>query len=273
MDKYAVFGHPIKQSKSPIIHQQFALQTGQSLEYTAIDPGEDNFVIAISAFIRDGGKGCNVTMPFKEQAFKLADHVAERAKLAGAVNTLTFNEDGSISADNTDGAGLVNDLIANGAPLNKRILLIGAGGAARGVIKPILECSPQSLTIVNRTFEKAITLANMFKEFGTVKAIPLTELADDCQFDLIINSTSTSLSNELPPIPETVFAPNCFAYDMVYQDKETRFLTWSAKNGAKKCVDGLGMLVGQAAESYKVWRGVEPDQKPVLHYLRASLGT
>ncbi|NMP30835.1 shikimate dehydrogenase [Thalassotalea sp. M1531] len=271
MDKYAVFGHPIKQSKSPQIHQHFAQLTEQVIEYTAIDPGLNNFVAEIKRFIKQGAKGCNVTMPFKEQAFEIADHVTERARLAGAVNTLTFNQDGSISADNTDGAGLVSDLKSNNAPLNKRILLIGAGGAARGVIKPLLDCHPESLVIVNRTFEKANQLAKMFEQYGNIASIPLERITSDMKFDLIINSTSTSLSNELPPIPDSVFAKHSFSYDMVYKGEATRFLSWAKQSGSTTCVDGLGMLVGQAAESYYVWRAIKPEQANVLSKLRLDL--
>ena len=271
MDKYAVFGHPIKQSKSPVIHQHFAQQTLQALEYTAIEPKLDGFKEEINRFIAQGGKGCNVTMPFKEQAFELADHVSEHAKLAGAVNTLSFNEDGSISADNTDGAGLINDLKNNNAPLNKRILLIGAGGAARGVIKPLLECKPDLLVLTNRTFEKADALATLFSPYGNVSARQISELAQVGSFDLVINSTSTSLTDELPPVPASVFGKDSFAYDMVYQNKQTIFLSWAKEQGSSKLVDGLGMLVGQAAESFNIWRGEMPTQKPVLDLLRKAL--
>ncbi|WP_448212290.1 shikimate dehydrogenase [Colwellia sp. MEBiC06753] len=271
MDKYAVFGHPISQSKSPFIHQQFAIQTHQDLEYTAIEPALDNFHQQITEFIKAGGKGCNVTMPFKGEAFEIADHISERAQLAQAVNTLTFNDDGTISADNTDGAGLVKDLIANGAPLTKRILLIGAGGAARGVIKPLLDKAPNQLVVTNRSFDKALALQTTFREFGHIEAVPLTELEHLTAFDLVINSTSTSLSGELPPVPQSIFAENGFAYDMVYQNKPTIFLAWAKQLGCSKTVDGLGMLVGQAAESFYLWRNVKPDQAQVLAMLRNML--
>ncbi|WP_448554329.1 shikimate dehydrogenase [Thalassotalea montiporae] len=273
MDKYAVFGHPITQSKSPKIHQQFAENTKQNIEYTAIDPGLDGFEQGIKQFIDAGGQGCNITMPFKQQAFNLANQLSERARLAGAVNTLTFHADGTIAGDNTDGAGLVNDLINNGALLNKKVLLIGAGGAARGVIKPLLDCQPELLVIVNRTHEKAELLADKFKAFGNINALPITELAAEHSFDVIINSSSTSLTGELPPVPPSIFSAGCFAYDMVYQDKPTCFLTWAAEHGAATIVDGLGMLVGQAAESFKVWRGIEPAQESVLNMLRAELAS
>lgn len=271
MDKYAVFGHPISQSKSPKIHQQFAKDTQQTIHYNAIDPGLDGFEQGIKQFIATGGKGCNITMPFKQQAFELADQLSERAKLAGAVNTLTFHPDGTITGDNTDGAGLVNDLQVNGAQLNKKVLLIGAGGAARGVIKPLLDCQPELLVVVNRTHEKAILLADKFQAFGNIRALSLAELASQHSFDVIINSSSTSLTGELPPVPSSIFSAGCFAYDMVYQDKPTSFLTWAAQNGATTIVDGLGMLVGQAAESFNVWRGVKPAQESVLAMLRNEL--
>lgn len=272
MDKYTVFGSPIKQSKSPFIHQAFAKQTSQAIEYTAIEPALDNFQAEVKKLIQLGGKGCNVTMPFKEQAYQMATTLSERAQLAGAVNTLTFADDGSVLGDNTDGAGLVADLKANNAPLTKRVLLIGAGGAARGVIKPLLDCQPNSLTIVNRTFEKAQALTAIFQPFGNIKAVPIEALEDEQPFDLVINSTSTSLTDELPPVSSNIFANECFAYDMVYKANKTTFLAWAAKNGAAITIDGLGMLVGQAAESFYVWRNVMPTQSNVLAQLRIALG-
>lgn len=273
MDKYAVFGNPIQQSKSPIIHQQFAHQTNQALQYQAINPSDNQltFEQAIRAFIESGGRGANITMPFKEQAFAMATVLSERAKLAGAVNTLSFSADGQVIGDNTDGAGLVADLKANQAPINKRVLLIGAGGAARGVIKPLLDCEPTSLTIVNRTFEKAQALAKIFQSHGNIEAFAIDKLSNVEPFDLIINSTSTSLSNELPPVTDRIFATECFAYDMVYKAEQTTFLNWASQNGAVKTVDGLGMLVGQAAESFYVWRNVEPERNSVLSMLRSQL--
>ncbi|WP_286234207.1 shikimate dehydrogenase [Thalassotalea sediminis] len=271
MDKYAVFGNPISQSKSPLIHQAFAKQTAQAIEYTAIKAELDNFSGAIRDFMAHGGKGCNVTVPFKEQAFQLADQVSERAELAGAVNTLSFKEDGSIFADNTDGAGLVEDLKAHGAPLSGRILLIGAGGAARGVIHPLLAFSPLELVIVNRTFYKAESLAKRFESFGNVVAMTTEDLKEAGTFDLVINSTSASLSGDLPPISSHVFNQNSVAYDMVYGDKPTVFCRWAKEQGCKIAIDGLGMLLGQAAVAFSIWRNVMPNTQVVMQMLRSEM--
>lgn len=267
MDKYAVFGNPIQHSKSPQIHSMFAQQTEQALEYTAIQAELNDFSGAIAKFIAQGGKGCNVTVPFKEQAFKIADQVSERAKLAQAVNTFVFNDDGTIIADNTDGAGLVEDLKANKAPLTGTVLLIGAGGAARGVIKPLLDSGVSSLVICNRTHEKAIELAKHFAPYGKVEALAIEQL-DNMVFDLVINSTSASLTDELPPVPASIFSTKTFAYDMVYKNQLTSFCQWALKNNCLTAVDGLGMLVGQAAVAFELWRGVMPETINVLAQLR-----
>ncbi len=272
MDKYAVFGNPISQSKSPFIHQRFAQLTKQVMNYSAIKPEHDNFCLAIEQFKLAGGIGCNVTAPYKEQAFQLADHLSEEAKLAEAVNTLSFNEDGSISGDNTDGLGLVEDLKAKGAKLKGRILLIGAGGAARGVIKPLLANNPQCLVITNRTFAKAELLANKFMPYGSISARSAEKLKYENQFDLVINSTSASLTNELPPVPHKIFANKPMAYDMSYKKELTSFCQWAKDNGCQHIADGLGMLVGQAAVAFEIWRGIMPETEPVLSALREELG-
>lgn len=265
-DAYAVFGNPIAHSKSPLIHAAFARQTGQDLVYTARLAPLDGFTGAIEAFRAEGGRGANVTVPFKEQAFALATRRTPRAEAAGAVNTLAFAVD-SMLGDNTDGAGLVRDLTANLGfdPAGKRILLMGAGGAARGVILPLLERAPASLYIANRTAEKAEALA---RDFGTgqVKGGGYTDLHGP--FDLVINATSASLAGDLPPLPETVFAEGALAYDMMY-GKDTPFLAFARARSAR-VADGLGMLVEQAAEAFLLWRGVRPDTAPVLALLRAG---
>lgn len=268
MDKYAVFGNPIAHSKSPLIHTEFAKQTEQKLQYTAIKADIGGFAEAVNAFRQQGGKGCNVTVPFKEDAFKLADKISERAQLAEAVNTLILNDDGSISADNTDGAGLVSDLKNHNAPLSGRILLIGAGGAARGVIKPLLDCTPEQLVIFNRTQSKAELLAEHFSEFGNISAMDSQQLADCAGFDLVINSTSASLSEQLPQVPTNIFKVGGFAYDMAYGNKPTVFVNWALENGCQQALDGLGMLVGQAAVSFEIWRGVKPAEDKVIKQLR-----
>ena len=265
-DAYAVFGNPIAHSKSPLIHTAFARQTGQDLVYTARLAPLDGFNGAIEAFRSEGGRGANVTVPFKEQAFALATRRTPRAEAAGAVNTLRFEADG-ILGDNTDGAGLVRDLTANLGfdPAGKRILLMGAGGAARGVILPLLEGAPASLYIANRTPEKAETLARVFGA-GQVAGGGYADLPTS--FDLVINATSASLAGDMPPLPDAVFAEDTLAYDMMY-GKDTPFLAFARARGARVS-DGLGMLVEQAAESFLLWRGVRPQTGPVIAMLRAG---
>jgi shikimate dehydrogenase len=270
MDKYAVFGNPITQSKSPFIHTLFARQTIQSLEYVAIEAPVDGFLDAVTDFFANGGKGCNITVPFKEEAFQFANQLTERAKLAGAVNTLKKLDDGIVLGDNTDGEGLVQDLLQYQIPLQgKRILLIGAGGAARGVLLPLLKQNPSSITVVNRTYEKAETLATIFSNYGTINAVRMNEV--DESFDVVINSTSASLSGQLPDISATIFSKNTISYDMMYGQGKTVFNQWALKHHAHQAYDGLGMLVGQAAESFTVWRGLRPGGKQILRELRKNL--
>ena len=273
MDKYAVFGNPIAHSKSPLIHRLLAKQTQQNIEYTYIEADVDKFADAVMAFRKNGGKGCNVTSPFKDEAFQLADHYTETALLAETANTLTFNDDGTISADTTDGAGFVQDLKNNQAPLTgKRVLLIGAGGAAKGVIKPLLEETPALLSICNRTTEKATLLAQRFQAFGEINAIDNAALTMlKTPYDLIINSTSASLHGELPPVPATIFDGCSFVYDMAYANEPTIFMRWAKTYSAPIISDGLGMLVGQAAKSFEIWRKVETDIQPVLAEVRKTL--
>ncbi|WP_182020086.1 shikimate dehydrogenase [Vibrio diabolicus] len=270
IDRYAVFGNPIGHSKSPFIHTLFARQTNQSLTYTAECAPVDGFIEAAKAFFADGGKGCNVTLPFKEDAYQFASRLTERAQLAGAVNTLKKLDDGEIIGDNTDGAGLVQDLLQHQVVLEgARILIIGAGGAARGVIKPLLDQKPTSLTITNRTFFKAEELAELFSAYGLVTAKEMNTIAEE--YDVIINSTSASLSGELPAISSSVFAVNSTSYDMMYGKGDTTFNQWAKQHGAAHAYDGLGMLVGQAAESFMLWRGLRPGAKQILRELRKNL--
>lgn len=267
-DKYLVFGNPISHSKSPFIHTLFARQTMQNMEYTTQQP--DEFTAAAELFFQQGGRGCNITVPFKEEAFRFADKLTERAKLAGAVNTLKKLDDGGVIGDNTDGEGLVQDLLQNQVILQgSRILLIGAGGAARGVIKPLLDQSPEKLMIVNRTYEKAQQLAEMFAQHGSVEAMPMDQINQS--FDVIINSTSASLYNQVPDIGGVIFTTTSVSYDMVYGQGVTSFNQWAKEQGAAKVYDGLGMLVGQAAESFMLWRGLRPGTKQVLRELRKNL--
>lgn len=270
IDRYAVFGNPISQSKSPFIHTLFARQTNQSMTYTAELAPVDGFVAAAEAFFAQNGKGCNVTVPFKEDAYRLATRLTERAQLAGAVNTLKKLDDGEILGDNTDGEGLVQDLLQNQVVIEgARILLIGAGGAARGVIKPLLDQKPAEIVITNRTLSKAQTLQEMFTSFGSIKAVEMAYIEQS--YDIIINSTSSSLSGELPAISSAIFSSNSTVYDMMYGSGLTTFNQWAIEHNAAVVYDGLGMLVGQAAESFMLWRGIRPGTKQILRELRKNL--
>ena len=268
-DQYRVFGNPIEHSRSPDIHHIFASENQQNINYQKQLVDIDDFSNAVADFIHQDGKGANVTVPFKEQALAIADELTDRASLAGAVNTLSF-KNGKIFGDNTDGEGLVQDLITHNVPLkHSRILLLGAGGAARGVLLPLLSQNPHSIVIANRTVSKADTLCQHFTDsrLSTSSYQKLEKLS----FDVIINATSASLSGSVPPIPVAIISQNVICYDMVYGKDETPFLRWAKEHGAMKVIDGLGMLVGQAAVSFEVWRGVTPEIQPVIEKLRASL--
>ena len=271
-DRYAVVGNPIAHSRSPEIHAAFARQTGEDIEYSRLLAPIDGFRATLEAFRAAGGKGVNVTVPFKLEAFDLADEVSQRARDAEAVNFLEF-EAGRIRADNTDGVGLVRDIVHNlGFGLAaKRVLLMGAGGAAQGVLTPVLEREPSILTIANRTVEKALRLAETYRRKAVAASSVLSGLGFDelagHHFDLVINATSTSLQGALPPLPAEVFAAGALAYDMMYGTGPTPFLAFAAAHGAKTS-DGLGMLIEQAAESFLLWRGVRPDTAPVIALLR-----
>lgn len=269
MNKYLVYGNPIAQSKSPFIHQMFADQTGQNLSYDRHCSSMESFVEDVNSFFKSGGVGANVTAPFKELARSICDSLSDRAKEAGAVNTLCYLE-GKIHGDNTDGVGLVQDIIRHGVDINgSNILLLGAGGAVKGVILPILEQSPDKLHIANRTVSKAEMLQQQFGEdkitVSSFEDIPSTE------YDLIINATSAGLSGQMPDLPARIVSIDTVCYDMVYGTDLTPFLLWSQTHNAKQVIDGLGMLVGQAAESFYQWRGVQPDISPVLAALRKEL--
>lgn len=271
MDKYAVIGNPIKHSKSPYIHQMFARQTIQNIEYTALAAPINGFSSFMDDFFSSQGMGANVTVPFKEEAFQYADTLSERAKLAGAVNTLIKQDDGTILGDNTDGEGLVLDLISSNIQLKgQRILLLGAGGAARGVIYPLMQQAPCEIIITNRTRSKAIKLAEHFSRYGEISGAGYDELEGEV-FDIIINATSASLSGSLVPLPASLFAEASCVYDMMYGSGLTVFNRWAEEQGAVKTFDGLGMLVEQAAESFYLWRNVRPEVEPVLSTLRDAL--
>jgi shikimate dehydrogenase len=265
-----VIGNPIAHSKSPQVHALFAQQTRQTMVYERLLAPLDNFAGAVRDFIAQGGRGANVTVPFKLEAFALAQELTPRAQSAGAVNTLSFSA-GRIKGDNTDGIGLVRDIMINAAvPLKGRsVLLLGAGGAARGVILPLIEANIASLVIANRTQDRAQELAQHFSA-STVPVSASTFGQLDRTFDVIINATSASLSSDLPPVPDAVFGPETLAYDMMYSAQPTRFMQHAAQRGAH-VRDGLGMLVEQAAESFQIWRGVRPETASVDQWLRGQL--
>jgi len=273
MDQYRVFGNPIKQSRSPYIHQEFALQTKQAIDYKSELVSLDGFEEAVFEFIRLGGMGANVTAPFKEQAMKMCDQLTERALLAGSVNTLSFS-DGKILGDTTDGDGLVNDLLANCVEIsNKRILLLGAGGAAKGVIPSILKQQPKQIVIANRTVEKAKNIAMQYsispisaRTFEQVNAQPADQV-----FDIIINATSAGLNGQALSISPDIINTNTICYDMTYSKELTPFLKIACERNAKQLIDGLGMLVGQAAVSFEIWRKVRPETTNVLQKLREDM--
>jgi shikimate dehydrogenase len=269
IDRYAVFGNPIGHSKSPFIHAQFAQQTGQQLTYTAELIELDDFNNAVERFAENNGKGLNITVPFKQEAWALATNRSSRAERAGAVNTLVINGKDDYFGDNTDGIGLVRDLVNNYRLQlkGKHILIVGAGGAVRGVLEPILSHEPASLTIANRTREKALQLADDFSDLGKIKGCGLDEFGDQC-YDIIINGTSASLGGEMPDLPDAIVSNSTFCYDMMYAKEPTPFMQWAQNKGAFKVADGIGMLVEQAAESFRIWRGCEPDTTSVIAALR-----
>lgn len=265
-------GYPIAHSKSPFIHALFAAQTGERLRYEAICVEPGTFAAAVAAFQDDGGRGLNVTLPFKEEAFAIADLASDRATAAGAANTLLFDSAGKRRADNTDGAGLTRDLQDNhGIALEgRRVLLLGAGGAARGVVAPLLAAGPRSLVIANRTHQRAVDLANRFHAMGDVSALALDAL-EGRAFDLLINATSASLNDQVPDISTSLVAEGGCCYDMMYAAEATPFMRWARNTAARHIVDGAGMLVEQAAESFFLWRGVRPRTPEVIAALREQL--
>ena len=269
MDRYAVIGNPIEHSKSPEIHAAFARQTGEAIEYGRILGDLEDFPGDVRRFMAEGGQGLNVTVPFKEAAWRLADDLSPRAHTAGAVNTLIRLDDNRLRGDNTDGVGLVRDLSVNqGFRLEgKRILMLGAGGAVRGVMRPLLEQQPKRIIIANRTAAKAYSLAHGLSGYGQVAGCGFDEL-EGMQFDLIINGTSSGLSGEVPDIPDDLLAKGGWCYDMLYSRQATPFQLWGREHKAARALDGLGMLVEQAAESFNLWRGILPETAPVIAMLR-----
>ncbi len=275
-DAYAVIGNPISHSRSPQIHAAFAQQTGQRIVYTATQVDLGGFEQAVGNFFANGGKGLNITVPFKTEAWKLAGELGPEAERAGAVNTLLMNAKGILVGRNTDGTGLVRDILHNhgGHIVGKKILLVGAGGAARGVLQPLLTEAPAQLLIVNRTASRAHELAADFNVSGN-KQNPVTGGSFDNlagqHFDLIINATAASLQGEVPPLPDESCTASTWCYDMMYSAEPTPFMHWAGQHGAEKSVDGLGMLVEQAAESFFHWRGVRPETTSVIQAIRAEL--
>jgi shikimate dehydrogenase len=270
-DLYAVVGNPISHSKSPRIHSLFARETGEPVEYTAIQAPLEDFAGTVTQFFERGGKGLNVTVPFKEEAWKLAKRRTERAEKAGAANTLFLDEQGLLTADNTDGCGIVRDLVENhGVALaGARILVLGAGGAVRGVLGPILAEGPASVTIANRTLARAQDLVSLFAPVAGAARLDACGFEQPTEpFDLIINGTSASLQGDLPPLSPEVIGEHTVVYDMMYSLQTTTFNQWALEQGAQIVHDGLGMLVEQAAESFRIWRGVSPATLPVVEQLR-----
>ncbi|MGK0440748.1 MAG: shikimate dehydrogenase [Pseudohongiellaceae bacterium] len=271
-DKYAVYGNPIKHSKSPQIHALFAEQTDQPVTYRSHQVELGKFTEAAKSFFDNGGKGLNITVPFKIDAFTFADVLSDRARLAGAINTLALQEDGKIYGDNTDGVGMVRDIQHNlGWEIEgKKVLLLGAGGAVRGVIEPLAKQKPSLIVIANRTVQKAQQLASDFADYSDIRGCSYEALLGN-QFDLIINGTSASLAGELPPLQANMLSDQACCYDMMYGAEPTIFMRWSAENMAWAVSDGLGMLVEQAAESFCIWRGVRPKTRPVIDKIREQL--
>jgi shikimate dehydrogenase len=271
VDHYAVFGNPIEHSRSPEIHRAFAEATGQDLSYSKqlVDLGD--FEAAASAFFYAAGKGLYITAPFKQDAYSYAARLTPRARRAGAVNTLTMQQDGTVLGDTTDGAGLVTDMVKNlGWQIRaKRVLILGAGGAVRGVLEPLLAEQPQHIVIANRTLDKALNLSKGFAELGYILGCGFDMLPGQ-EFDLVINGTSAGLTGSLPPLPDDLLAPGSACYDLVYAAEPTAFMNWGRRQGAS-VADGLGMLVEQAAESFFIWRQVRPNAGPIIQLLRASM--
>lgn len=265
IDRYGVIGYPISQSRSPEIHSQFARQTGQRMRYDLIEVAPDDLVTTVRRFQRTGGKGLNVTVPHKVEVTKLTDRMSERARKAGAVNTLVIQDD-QIFGDNTDGVGLVRDLVANQRLVleDATILILGAGGATRGIVGPLLELEPRLITIANRTTSSAKTIADHFARYGPVKSAGLDAISDNEDWQLIINATSAGYKGETVPFPPSMVGSDTFCYDLSYATELTPFCRWAHSAGAGRYAMGWGMLVEQAAESFYLWRGVRPDTAPVL---------
>ena len=272
LDRYAVVGNPVAHSLSPRIHGEFARQTGETLEYRAIEIATDAFAAGIADLQRQGYQGVNVTVPFKREAWELCHSKTDRAQIAGAVNTLCFRENGTIHGDNTDGVGLIRDLAHNlKIELEgKNILILGAGGAVRGVLEPLLAQFPSRITLANRSLDRAITLVEDFTSIGEIEVVAYNQIKPE-GYHLIINATAAGLSNQVPPISAAVLNRAGVCYDMMYNlNTATTFVDWAISNGVKQSHDGLGMLVEQAAEAFYLWRGLRPKTSQLLLALRAT---
>lgn len=270
-DRYAVIGQPVHHSRSPLIHSLFAKQTRQHLTYELIEAAPEDFEAAVERFVTAGGRGMNVTVPHKEAAFRLASVRGDAAEQAGAVNTLSFDASGAVRGDNTDGIGFFRDVTANlGWPIKgQRVLVLGAGGAARGILPPLLESAPRRLVLANRTLPRAAELEARFRPLGAIEVMGFDALADAGQFDLIVNATSAGLHGEQPPFPASIIGPASCCYDLAYaREGDTPFVAWARAAGAAGAEQGLGMLVEQAAESFFIWRGVRPETAPVIRELK-----
>lgn len=271
MERYAVVGNPIEHSKSPLIHAEFARQTGEQLTYERLLAPLDDFAGTVRAFVAAGGRGLNVTVPFKEQAWRLVDSCGMDAALAEAVNTIVVEGDGKLRGENTDGVGLVRDLVANQGFefAGKRVLLVGAGGAARGVLRPLIATGPAELVVANRTVERAVALVERLAGSAPVRARGLDALGGE-SFDLIIDATSAGLGGAPPALPDDCLAPDGWVYDLLYGDEATPFMRWGAARGAARVLGGIGMLVEQAAESFALWRGRRPHTAELIARLGPS---
>ena len=267
-DLYGVIGHPIAHSKSPVIHRQFAEQTEQDLEYRAFDIPPEGLAAELKKLVDEGLKGLNVTVPHKSSIADLVDELSDRARQAGAVNTISIDDEGRLSGENTDGVGLVHDLQENLQIRleSQQILILGAGGATRGIVPVLLEAEPQKILIANRTQEKALMLADEFSPLGNLSSCAFDELGGQ-RFDLIINATSAGLDGEVPPFPGSIISPEVVCYDLSYAMTDTPFISWARQRGTERVHQGWGMLIEQAAESFFIWRGVRPDTRPVRKHL------
>lgn len=268
VDNYCVVGNPVAHSKSPQIHAAFAEQTQENIFYQAIQVDDGKFKAALKEFQAQGGKGLNITVPFKGEAWEISENRSNRAERALAVNTISFDDAGNIIGDNTDGVGLIRDMTINHdiAIKDKDILILGAGGAVRGILDPLFDEQPNKVVIANRTVSRAEELTDIFSDRGEISACGFDELAGS-SYNIIINGTSASLQGEVPPLPENLLNDNACCYDMMYSMSDTPFVSWAKAHGATKAFDGLGMVIEQAAESFFIWRGVRPDTAPVIKML------